>query len=260
MGPAKSKRMVFLKQDRTSLHPLRRVRGRCIRAAIVAFLTMPSLCGAADESSRLTYYLRKESPLTRIEQALGITPQSSRNTARLTGVRHYSPTAIQRTERPFTWGKLFEGWRGFQRRDRLYGVKNASSAPQLFGTTTRVTPSRLYGIVAERSRRDDFGGLAFRWGEDRNLLFRGQPRPRDHQIYGPQFTSQRRILERQRWRPSEIYGSGLVAPRDRLYGIRRSDLSSRRLSRVNAGGVSAILDRGRLGRQSSLRGRRLFGL
>jgi len=223
-------------------------------------LALPTPSSAADESTRLRYYLRKESPLTRIEQALGMTPNESRNTARLTGVNQYSPAAIQRSKRRFTWGSLFEGWRGFGNRDRLYGVKNAYSAPRLFGTRERVTPSRLYGVVSERARRNDLGGLAFRWGEDKNLLFKGQPRPRDYTIYGPRFTRHRRILEKQQWRPHEVYGTALGAPRDRLYGVRRTDFSTRRLTRVNVGGASAILDRGRLGRRSSLRGRKLFGL
>jgi hypothetical protein len=215
---------------------------------------------AADETTRIGYYLRKDSPLTGIERALGITRIESRSTARLTGIPQGSPAAIQRYGQRYSWGRLFEGWRNFGEGRRLFGVRDTYSPRRLFGTRTRVTPQRLYGVVAERTRRNELGSLAFRWGQDRELLFRNQPRPRAHEIYGPQFTSRRTLLEKQRWRPSQLYGSGLGTPRDRLYSVRRNDLGMRRLSRVNVSGASRILDRGRFGRRGSLSGRRLFGL
>lgn len=228
-------------------------------SSICVALGVSTATYAADDAGRLSHYLRRESPLTKIELALGINRAESRQISRLTSVSQSTPTTAQGYRGAFATGRFFNGWGGFKNGERTYGVRGAKTWQRLSGVSNRSRPRQLYGVSSPNSSRSDFGGLFFRWGSDRNLLFRNQPRPHRNEIYGVRWGNNTRILERARWRPQEIYGAGLTNVSGRMYGLRRSAITSRSMSGINVSRPSSLLDRSGFGRRSGLSGKRLFG-
>jgi len=233
--------------------------GARIRTAALSMLVTCSTVYAADDTGNLKRYLRQDSPLTQIEVALGINHAESRQLSRLTSVPQSNPITAQGHRGAFSMGRLFQGWRGFGNGDRTYGVRGAGAWQRLSGVSNRIQTRHLYGVSPRSGGRSDFGTLFYRWGNDQNLLFRNQPRPRRNEIYGPRWRNSNRILERTPWRTQNIYGAGLSNTAGRLLGLRRSAITSRSMSGVNVSGPSAILDRSGLGRRSGLSGKRLIG-
>lgn len=227
---------------------------------LVALFSLDTSLRADDGTRRLRRYLQKDSPLSSIEAALGISRGHHRFTGNLSGVASRTPWRSGAGSRSTSISRAIGGSRVGLFGNRLFGAPRSYATGAAFGVRTRPSPRAMFGVSGFGGHSRNFAVPTIRGFNRTEILFPGQPRPNYDRMLGVRWALPPSSFGGKTSRSNRMYGRGFGSGNGSIYGFTSSRRGRADINPVRARTPSAILDRSFGRRTSWFGGRWAFGL